>query len=581
MKSWQRAAIAAACIGVIAAGVIFLAGRFASPGELPRRKIPVVASATRYFGDTLQIDLGKTWFAEATVDGSGLPPATPLTIRMGERLLESGRLSSDAYGSVRFHEVTIESSTEPQQVPLPEADARGMPDGVSVMPFRYIEITPWQAGTAPASVSVTAYISDHYADIGSIRFSGDPDVAEPLNHLFELGRHSMAATSFMGIFIDGDRERLAYQADALINQRGWVALTGDTDVARDTLAELFREPTWPTEWMSQTVLLAWEMYEADGDLDYLRSIYDRLPVFALREFVDDTGLISTLDEAKAERFVSATGADYLEDIVDWPAVERDGYDMVAHNTVVNAFAFAAMQRMQNMATALGKTAEADQWQASAEALRQAMQSQLIDPDLGTYTDGLESTHVSAHALFVPLALGLVPDENQETTLEALQARIAAFNGGFPPSVYGAQFMLDAMFDAGASKAALDLMLNQTDRGWLHMLNDYDATITHEAWDIRYKENMDWNHAWGSAFFNVMFRKILGAEVLVPGWAQWTINPAPDLDLDINATLATPQGPVDVVVAFKDRLVTVTGGTPLLGFTPGADNGWTYRLITGP
>lgn len=74
-----------------------------------------------------------------------------------------------------------------------------------------------------------------------------------------------------------------------------------------------------------------------------------------------------------------------------------------------------------------------------------------------------------------------------------------------------------------------------------MLDTYDATITHEAWDLKYKDNLDWNHAWGSAFFNVIFRKMVGFEILEPGWKRWTLTPAWGLDLPTSATLASLNG----------------------------------------
>ncbi len=532
-------------------------------------------------GDTLQLDLGKIWFAAVEITGTAETMGADIEVRMGERLGSDDLLDAAPYGSVRFYKTPVTLADGATSVPLGQLDARGMPTGISVMPMRYIEVTGWPQNLPTSSIGITAYISSHYDPVGSVRFPGNDERSADLNRLSELGNHTMVATSFMDLFVDGDRERLAYQADALINQRGWYAVTGDTMVARRTLEELFRAPTWPSEWMSQTILLAWESYEADGDIDYLRKIYDRLNIFTLDDFIDETGLINTYDEAKAARFVSATNADYLEDIVDWPRVERDGYDMVTYNTVVNAFAQAAFSRMAQIAEALGKTSDAENYATKAANLRSAMQAQLTDPNTGLYLDGKGSTHTAAHALFVPLAFGLVPQDKVAATIEALRARIAAYDGGVPASVYGAQFLLDGLFDAGAGDIALSLMLNRTDRGWMHMLDTYDATITHEAWDLKYKDNLDWNHAWGSAFFNVMFRKMVGLVIVEPGWAKWTLAPAKGIDLPIAARLASPNGPIEVDIDPTKRLVTVAGGSSLVNFVPPVYGAWQYKLITAP
>jgi hypothetical protein len=129
----------------------------------------------------------------------------------------------------------------------------------------------------------------------------------------------------------------------------------------------------------------------------------------------------------------------------------------------------------------------------------------------------------------------------------LKARILAYKGSFPCSVYGAQYLLEALYHQGEGNLALALILNPTERGWLHMLNAHDATVTHEAWDINYKENLDWTHAWGSAFLNIAHRFILGARPLKPGWSQWTLTPDPAVRLAMTATIPTPMGDIDVVI----------------------------------
>ena len=49
-------------------------------------------------------------------------------------------------------------------------------------------------------------------------------------------------------------------------------------------------------------------------------------------------------------------------------------------------------------------------------------------------------------------------------------------------------------------------------------------ISWEAWDLKYKLNQDWNHAWGAAPANLLPRYVLGAEPLEPGWQRtWLQN----------------------------------------------------------
>ncbi|MGI6302875.1 MAG: hypothetical protein ACOX52_17715 [Verrucomicrobiota bacterium] len=55
-------------------------------------------------------------------------------------------------------------------------------------------------------------------------------------------------TSFAGIYIDGDRERIPYEGDAYINQLGHYAVDREYAIARRTIEHFMDHPTWPTEW---------------------------------------------------------------------------------------------------------------------------------------------------------------------------------------------------------------------------------------------------------------------------------------------------------------------------------------------
>ena len=86
-----------------------------------------------------------------------------------------------------------------------------------------------------------------------------------LNQVWELCKYSIKATSFLGVYVDGDRERIPYEADALINQLSHYGVANDFSMARYTHEYLIRKPTWPTEWILQSILMAWEDYMYTGN----------------------------------------------------------------------------------------------------------------------------------------------------------------------------------------------------------------------------------------------------------------------------------------------------------------------------
>lgn len=511
----------------------------------------------RRFDRTLQIDFGKVWFGNVSIGLRKQDSGSRLTLRLAEKVGDNAKVDRTPPGTVRYHEVETVAAAGDYSPPLTPADLRGMDEiGRPVMPLRYLEIDGLGDDFPIENIELHAVVSDAFTPVGDITFEGPGEAATQLNRLTELGAHTMEATSFMGIFVDGDRERLPYEADGYINQLGWYATTGDWTVPRRTIEALLVKPTWPSEWMIHLIFMVWADYIATGDKTYLASVIDRLRVFSLIDFIDQTGLVTTQNEALAKEFVAETGADYLEDIVDWPQNERDSYEMVPYNTVVNAFVYEGQRLLGLMHTALGRDEDAALNIATAEALREAIQSQLIDPRTGVYVDGLNSQHMSAHASFVPLAFGLVPSENIAATVNHLKSRIAAYDGGFPCSVYGAQYLLEGLFRADAAETAIELMLNTSIRGWLNMLDTHDATIAHEAWDPAFKENIDWTHAWGAAFHNISQRYLLGATASSPGWATWSLRPVDAFGLSMQAKIPTPHGLIEISVDAESRAVTI-------------------------
>ena len=72
-----------------------------------------------------------------------------------------------------------------------------------------------------------------------------------------------------------------------------------------------------------------------------------------------------------------------------------------------------------------------------------------------------------------------------------------------------------------------------------------STITLEAWDMKYKPNQDWNHAWGAAPANLLPRHILGVQPATAGWAAATIRPCPGTLEFARGKVPTPLGPVEI------------------------------------
>lgn len=487
-------------------------------------------AVTKPADDVILIDFGKVAFGNLKL----IPPSGAnglLRFHFGEALT-GGRIDRKPPGTVRYATTEAQLDGSKEIVVAPPRDERNVkqpaailtpPEWGVVLPFRWVEIEGWSGELKPANIIRRAAFLTAWDDQAASFESSDP----VLNQIWELCRYSIKATTFAGTYVDGDRERIPYEADAYLNQLGHYATDHDSQMARDTFDRLMIHPTWPTEWAPHMVFMAHADWMRNGDIEWLRPRYEALKSKMLTERLGPDGWVHS--DKKQQKH---------DDIVDWPAAERDGFVFCETNTVVNAFHLAAVHYMADLARAVGKNDEADRYAASFEKGRSAFNEALYLSGKGAYRDGVGTDHTSSHASLFTLAFGLVPDDKLPAVTEFLVKR------GMTCSVYAAQYLLEGLFKNGAGQAAVALITAKGDRSWRHMV-DSGTTITWEAWDQKYKPNQDWNHAWGAAPANLLPRFVLGVEPVSPGWELARIFPHPSGLTQAKGKIPTPRGPVSI------------------------------------
>ncbi|TWU34348.1 family 78 glycoside hydrolase catalytic domain [Novipirellula artificiosorum] len=485
------------------------------------------------------VDFGKVAFGNLSLRNPETGPYTG-TIHFGEKLKE-GRIDRNPPGTVRYGASKLNAGSggqgtsivaapvHPRNIEQTGSKGSHPPAALTpeswqpVMPFRWVEIEGWPGELKAEDITRRAAFAKRWNEDASSFECSDP----VLNQIYGLCKYSIKATTFAGVYVDGDRERIPYEADAYLNQLSHYATDDHVEMAAVTFDWLMENGTWPTEWAPHMVFMAHAEWMDKGDVDWLSARYELLKTKTLLQRSATDGLVRSgkLDQTK-------------NDIVDWPKGERDGFVFTEINTVVNAFHIEAMKRMAELARAVGKEADAKAFQDRVAVAKAAFQKTLFDPHSGLYRDGIGTDHSSVHANFIPLAFGLVPDENVQGVVAWLREREMGC------SVYAAQYLLDALFAYGAEAKAVDLIVADGDRSWKHML-DSGTTISWEAWDLKYKPNQDWNHAWGAAPANLLPRHILGAQPAEAGWTTVTIRPCPAGLTFAKGKVPTALGPIEI------------------------------------
>ncbi len=498
------------------------------------------------------VDFGKAAFGTVELVLSSDSAGQKVEVHLGEKLSKENTIDRRPPGSIRYCKATLKlrKGTHTYTVTIPPdkrntgSRAIKMPGDVGeVLPFRYCEIVncPSQPDKSDIRQIAVNYLFD---DTASDFVSSD----KVLNAVWDMCKYSIKATSFCGVYVDGDRERISYEADAYINQLCHYCVDREYTMARFSHEYLIENPTWPTELILHSVLIAWADYMYTGNIESMERYYDDLKAKTLISLAREDGLISvntglvTKDVLKSIHFDGK-----LNDLVDWPPAsftkdqkygERDHYDMVAVNTVVNVFHYRTLVLMSKIADVLSRNDDSDDFAKQSVLVKRTINEKLFDKKRGIYLDGEGSKHSALHANMFGLAFGVVPKEHIASVTEFVKSR------GMACSVYGAQHLLDALYMAGEDDYALELMTATHDRSWYNMIKS-GSTVSLEAWDWKYKNNLDWNHAWGAAPADIIPRRLMGVMPLEAGFSKMMIKPQPGSLKHASLNLPTIKGTVHV------------------------------------
>lgn len=492
------------------------------------------------------IDFGKAVFGTLEIHSNVLIKDT-IYICVGEKINRQGYIEKNPRGCIRFNETTLSGIDKGEKTLIqfiPDKLNTGryaikLPDSIGVIcPFRYCEIKNLKCSFDSISVNQVSYNFKFDDDNGY--FTSSDTI---LNKIWELCKHTIKATSFTGLYIDGDRERIPYEADALINMLGHYCVDNEYKIGRNSCEYLNFNPTWPTEWILQTSSLFYYHYKYSGELDMLHSNYEKLKSKMLIELEQSDGLISTKGNKLSKRFLKnigykssririthlyEDGIDFLydiihppelplRDIIDWPECERDNYEIVDVNTVVNSFYYLNLIRMSKIAGIIGNDSDSILFARKAKLVKDSINNKLFDKKTGLYIDGIGSKHSAFHANMFPLAFGIVPKIYKQPIINFLKSK------GMACSVYGAQYYLEALYKNDEEDFAYDLLTSKGKRSWWNMIQK-GTTMTMEAWDMQYKPDGDWNHSWGTAPLNIITRYMWGLRPTKPGYKNVIIQP---------------------------------------------------------
>jgi hypothetical protein len=274
------------------------------------------------------------------------------------------------------------------------------------------------------------------------------------------------------------------------------------------------------EWGAAYIIVPWQQYQFNGDLDLLREHYRGMKrYFAYLE-------------SRAEDNIVSEG---LGDWYDLGPNKSSRAELTPPPVTATAFYYRDAWILSQVAGLLDQPEEAKTFADQAERIRAAYNRQFFHADQGSYASGSQC----ANAL--PLVFGIVDPTNRPVVLEALVRDVESRGFSMTAGDIGFRFLLQALAQGGRSDVVYRL-INQDDKpGYGYQLK-LGATSLTESWDA--KPTASHNHFMLGHITEWFYKDLcgIGSDPAGPGFKRIIIHPSPVGDLQwARASYNSPQG----------------------------------------
>lgn len=214
------------------------------------------------------------------------------------------------------------------------------------------------------------------------------------------------------------------------------------------------------EWSSTFILVPWQQYEFDGDLNLFRIHYD-----AMTDYLRYLG-------SRADNDIVNYG------LGDWYDIGPRGPGVSQLTPVAltaTAFYYEDAHIMAQVVKLLGKSEDAAQFSELAKNIRAAFNEKFYNPTNHFYATD------SQCANSIALVMGLCEPANRAAVLDAIVRDVRSRGNALTAGDVGYRYLLRALADGGRSDVIFDIN-NQSDKPGYGMQLAKGKTSLTEAWD---------------------------------------------------------------------------------------------------
>ncbi|MCI8497467.1 MAG: family 78 glycoside hydrolase catalytic domain, partial [Clostridiales bacterium] len=291
-------------------------------------------------------------------------------------------------------------------------------------------------------------------------------------------------------------------------------------------------PVWNTVYINAI----YEGWRANGLLTVASEHYDAMRKQAL----------AYISDIRANGWVWNDGQ-----LADWVApvggTNPDGGSMAdaseGSGICGTGYVYDALNRMAEMADALGKPADAAEYRAAMSSIYDAFNAKFYNPEKGYYettvwNGSTTRTRYRQTSNLVPLAFGLCPDAYRDSVVASLLKDLEEKDYHLDTGMVGTKLLLPVLSDAGYSDIAFRILTQESYPSWGFWLTK-DSTSTWEGYENSARSR---NHYFLGTYDEWLFKHLSGIQDMTEGYKTVTIKPEVSGSLTyLNCSVDTVRG----------------------------------------
>ena len=293
---------------------------------------------------------------------------------------------------------------------------------------------------------------------------------------------------------------------------------------------LGNSPVWNTVYVFSCEALL----DYCNEREYVKALYPNLKKFALIdiEALKNQGWV--WGQRGLADWVAPIGAENMEANPN----SSEGCEICG-----TAFIYKMLLSITRIAEILGETEDITIYKNACEEIFKAFNEKFYNSEKQIYETtfwdqkGLRTKYRQTSNL-LPLAFGMVPEENKKAVLENLVNDIIDKDYHFDTGCTGVKFVLPVLYDNGLSDIAYKVLAQKSYPSWCFWLEN-GATSAWESWETTTRSQ---DHYFLGSYDETFFTHFAGIKDVKDGYKSFTISPQFDCGLEyVNVSVKTPFG----------------------------------------